>query len=155
MISDESMIREALAVAELASQNGEVPIGAVLVDGEGNILAKAANRTETDHSAVAHAELLAIAEACRLRKSRRLIDCTIYATLEPCPMCAGAIASARINRVVFGAKDPRAGAYGSLIDLSVLPLEAKPRVTGGVLAEECLAPIRRFFQEKRKQTKWK
>ncbi len=155
MISDESMIREALAVAELASQNGEVPIGAVLVDGEGNILAKAANRTETDHSAVAHAELLAIAEACRLRKSRRLTDCTIYATLEPCPMCAGAIASARIPRVVFGAKDPRAGAYGSLLDLSVLPLESKPQVTGGVLAEECLAPIRLFFQEKRKQSKWK
>ena len=147
------MIREALAVAELAGQSGEVPIGAVLVDGEGNILARAGNRTETDRSAVAHAELLVIAQACALRKSRRLTDCTIYATLEPCPMCAGAIASARIKRVVFGAKDPRAGAYGSLIDLSALPLESRPEVTGGVLAEECLEPIRRFFQEKRKQSK--
>ncbi|MBE6530266.1 MAG: nucleoside deaminase [Ruminococcaceae bacterium] len=153
MSIDEIMIREALAVAELAGQNGEVPIGAVLVDGDGNILAKAANRTETDRSAVAHAELLAIAEGCKQRKSRRLLDCTIYTTLEPCPMCAGAIASARIGRVVFGAKDPRAGAYGSLIDLSVLPLESKPQVTSGVLAEECLEPIRRFFQERRKQSK--
>ena len=153
MNRDEEMIREALAIAEIAGKAGEVPIGAVLVDGEGNILARAGNRTETDHSAVAHAELLAIAEACKLRKSRRLLGCTIYATLEPCPMCAGAIASARIERVVFGAKDPRAGAYGSLIDLSALPLEARPQVTGGVLAEECLAPIRSFFQAKRKQSK--
>ncbi len=153
MNTDESMIREALAIAEVAGKNGEVPIGAVLTDGEGNILARAANRTETDHSAVAHAEILAIAEGCKLRKSRRLLDCTIYITLEPCPMCAGAIASARIGRVVFGAKDPRAGAYGSLIDLSALPLESRPQVTGGVLAEECLEPIRRFFQEKRKQSK--
>ena len=147
------MIQKALAIAELASQSGEVPIGAILVDGEGNILAEAANRTETDRSAVAHAELLAIAEGCRQKKSRRLTDCTIYVTLEPCPMCAGAIASARIKRVVFGAKDPRAGAYGSLIDLSALPLESRPDVTGGVLAEECLEPIRRFFQAKRKQSK--
>ena len=153
MNTDEMMIRQALAVAEEAGAAGEVPVGAVLVDGEGNLLAKAANRTETDHSAVAHAELLAIAEACKLRKSRRLLDCTIYTTLEPCPMCAGAIASARISRVVFGAKDPRAGAYGSLIDLSALPLESKPQVTGGVLAEECLEPIRRFFQARRKQSK--
>ncbi len=153
MSRDEEMIRRALAIAEDAGAAGEVPIAAVLTDGEGNILASAANRTETDRSAVAHAELLAIAEACKLRKSRRLLDCTIYTTLEPCPMCAGAIASARIARVVFGAKDPRAGAYGSLIDLSALPLESRPQVTGGVLAEECLEPIRRFFQTKRKQSK--
>ena len=98
---------------------------------------------------MAHAELLAIAEACRKRGSRRLTDCTLYVTLEPCPMCAGAIASARIARVVFGAKDPRAGAYGSLVDLSALPLESRPRVTAGVLADECLAPVRRFFAKKR------
>ena len=152
-MNDESMIRRALAVAEAAGQIGEVPIGAILADREGNILAEAGNRTETDRSAVAHAEILAIAEGCRLRKSRRLTDCTIYVTLEPCPMCAGAIASARIGRVVFGAKDPRAGAYGSLIDLSALPLESRPEVTGGILADECLAPIRSFFQAKRKQPK--
>ncbi len=143
---------EALAVAEAAGKEGEVPIGAILVDEESGMVIKAANRTQADHSAVAHAELLAIAQACQQR-GRRLKSCTLYVTLEPCPMCAGAIASARIPRVVFGAKDPRAGAYGSLIDLSKLPLESRPEVVGGILAEECLAPIRSFFQNKRNQNK--
>lgn len=119
------------------------------MDGAGKLLAQAGNRTETDRSATAHAELIAIAEACRKRGSRRLNDCTLYVTLEPCPMCAGAIASARIKEVVFGAKDPRAGAYGSLIDLSALPLESRPRVVSGILADDCIAPIRAFFAAKR------
>ncbi len=142
-------MRAALKEAETAGSNGEIPIGAVIVDADGNPVAKASNRTQADQSAVAHAELLAIGEACRKRGSRRLTDCTLYVTLEPCPMCAGAIAAARIGRVVFGAKDPRAGAYGSLLDLSALPLESRPKVTSGILAEECLAPIRQFFLEKR------
>lgn len=147
---DKSAMQMALEQALLAERSGEVPIGAVITDANGNIVAMAHNRTETDHSATAHAELLAISEACRKRGSRRLNDCTIYVTLEPCPMCAGAIASARIGRVVFGAKDPRAGAYGSLIDLSSLPLESRPTIVSGIMAEECLAPIRRFFTDIRK-----
>ena len=143
-------MQNALEEALIAEKIGEVPSGAVITDADGNLVATAHNRTETDRSATAHAELLAISEACRKRGSRRLNDCTIYVTLEPCPMCAGAIASARIGRVVFGAKDPRAGAYGSLIDLSALPLESRPTVVSGVLAEECLAPIRRFFTDIRK-----
>ena len=148
--SDEKWLRRALEKATLAEKYREIPVGAVLLDGNGEVLAEAGNRTETDRSALSHAELLAIAEGCRKRGSRRLTDCTLYVTLEPCPMCAGAIASARVGRVVFGAKDPRAGAYGSLIDLSALPLESRPEVTSGVLAEECLEPIRRFFAKMRK-----
>ena len=142
-------MKQALECAEEAGTRGEVPVGALIVDGAGNLLAQAGNRTETDRSATAHAELIAIAEACRKRGSRRLNDCTLYVTLEPCPMCAGAIASARIKEVVFGAKDPRAGAYGSLIDLSALPLESRPHIVSGVLADDCIAPIRAFFAAKR------
>lgn len=144
-MDDVQLMQKALEQAKFAEKYGEIPIGAVITDGDGNVIAEAHNQTENDHSAVAHAELLAIAEACRKKRSRRLNDCTLYVTLEPCPMCAGAVASARIGRVVFGAKDPRAGAYGSLIDLSALPLESRPTVVSGVLAEECLAPIRQFF----------
>lgn len=149
-MDDAQLMRKAMEQAEFAEKYGEIPIGAVITDAFGMVIAAAHNRTETDRSATAHAELLAISEACRKRGSRRLNDCTLYVTLEPCPMCAGAIASARIGRVVFGAKDPRAGAYGSLIDLSGLPLESRPLVTSGILAEECLAPIRRFFMNRRK-----
>lgn len=149
MDNRELLMKRALECAEEAGKRGEVPIGALIVDRAGNLLAQAGNRTETDRSATAHAELIAIAEACRKRGSRRLNDCTLYVTLEPCPMCAGAIASARIGEVVFGAKDPRAGAYGSLIDLSALPLESRPRVVSGVLADDCIAPIRAFFAAKR------
>ncbi|MBQ3639502.1 MAG: nucleoside deaminase [Clostridia bacterium] len=148
-MDDVQFMQKALEQAKFAEKYGEIPIGAVIADADGNVLAEAYNRTETDRSAVAHAELLAIAEACRKKESRRLTDCTLFVTLEPCSMCAGAIASARIGRVVFGAKDPRAGAYGSLIDLSALPLESRPEVTSGVLAEECLSPIRRFFINRR------
>ena len=149
MDNRESLMKQALECAEEAGTRGEVPVGALIVDGAGNLLAQAGNRTETDRSATAHAELIAIAEACRKRGSRRLNDCTLYVTLEPCPMCAGAIASARIKEVVFGAKDPRAGAYGSLIDLSALPLESRPHIVSGVLADDCIAPIRAFFAAKR------
>lgn len=148
-MDDVKWMRAALDLAQDAKARGEVPIGACIVSGDGELLSASGNRTETDRSATAHAELLAIADACRKRGSRRLADCTLYVTLEPCPMCAGAIVSARIARVVFGAGDPRAGAFGSLIDLSALPLESRPELTRGVLAEECLLPIRRFFAARR------
>ena len=142
-------MRNALDEAHLAKQEGEVPVGAVLIDERGQIIASAHNLTETTHSALAHAELLAIAEGCRQKKSRRLFGCTLYVTLEPCPMCAGAIVGARIPKVVIAAKDPRAGAFGSLIDLNRYPLESKPEIFMGSGEEESLELLRSFFEEKR------
>ena len=145
-------MRLALEEAAKAAREGEIPIGAVLTDGNGKPVVATHNLTETRHSATAHAELLAIAEACRQRSAKWLSDCTLYVTLEPCPMCAGAIVATRIPRVVYGAKDPRAGAFGSLVNLAELPLESKPEIVSGVLAEDCLAPIRAFFSQKRNQS---
>lgn len=141
----------ALEEAKKAERLGEVPVGAVIVR-KGEVLAQAHNLRETNRMATAHAELLAVEEACRLLGTRRLSDCTLYVTLEPCPMCAGALVSARIERIVFGARDPRMGACGSLIDLFSYPLEARPEIVGGVLEEDCLAVLRSFFENKRKKT---
>lgn len=149
MAVDERYIRVALEQASLAEQCGEIPVGAVIVDADGNILSETHNLCEMQQLPTAHAELLAIENACKEKGSWRLSDCTLYVTLEPCPMCMGAIIHSRVKRVVFGAFDPRAGACGSLIDLSQYPLESLPTITGGVLGEECLLPIRRFFREKR------
>ena len=96
-----------------------------------------------------HAEIVAIEEACRVRGGWRLPDCTLYVTLEPCPMCAGAIVNARVPRVVFGAYDPRAGAFGSAVDFNTLGLNHRPEITGGVLGEECAAVLREYFRKKR------
>lgn len=148
-MDDRFWMSAALREAQDAKERGEVPVGACIVSDDGRQIASAGNRTETDRSATAHAEILAIADACRSLGSRRLSGCTLYVTLEPCPMCAGAIVSARIPRVVFGAKDPRAGAFGSLIDLSSVPLESRPEIVSGVLADECLEPLRAFFSELR------
>ncbi len=149
MQRDEEYMREALALAVRASQSGEVPVGAVIVR-DGEIIARAHNLRETNRMATSHAELLAIEDACRKTNSKHLRDCTLYVTLEPCPMCAGALAGARIGRVVFGAKDPRAGACGSLLDLFAYPLESRPEVESGVLAEDSLCLLRDFFAKRRK-----
>lgn len=149
MAVDERYMREALEQAYRAEQCGEIPVGAVIVDQDGNVLSKAHNLCEHQQLPTAHAEMLAIEAACKEKGTWRLSDCTLYATLEPCPMCMGAIIHARVKRVVFGAFDPRAGACGSLIDLSEYPLESVPTVTGGVLGEECISPIRRFFRDVR------
>ena len=149
MAVDERYMRAALEEASLAECCGEIPVGALIVDADGKVLSKAHNLCEMQQLPTAHAEILAVEAACKATGTWRLSDCTLYVTLEPCPMCMGAIIHARVKRVVFGAFDPRAGACGSLIDLSQYPLESVPTVTGGVLGEECLSPIRRFFRDTR------
>ena len=125
---------EAIRLARLAEEIDEVPVGALIVR-DGEIIARAYNTRETSKCATHHAEVLAIEEACRVLGGWRLPGVTLYVTMEPCAMCAGAIMNARIPRVVFGAPDLRFGALGSLIDLSEIPLNHKPAVCGGVLGE--------------------
>ena len=139
----------ALDQARLAASLGETPIGAVLV-WEGQVAASAYNRRELDRLATAHAELLAINEASRKLGGWRLHKATLYVTLEPCPMCAGAIINARIKRVVYGASDRKAGCCGSVLDLFREPFNHHPEVTGGVLAEESAALLSSFFKQLRK-----
>ena len=141
----------ALEEADCALEVGEIPVGAVVVDGEGNPLARAHNLCEAHRLPTHHAEILAIEEACQQKGTWRLSDSTVYVNLEPCPMCMGAMIHARVKRVVFGAPDSRAGAGGSLIDFSEYPMESSPEVIGGVLAEECIEPIRKFFKDTRKK----
>jgi tRNA(adenine34) deaminase len=144
-MADETFMRIALDEARLAADEGEVPIGAVVVC-DGAVLARAHNRRENDRDATAHAEILAIREASGRLGRWRLTGCTVYATLEPCPMCAGAMHQARIDRVVYGAPDPKAGAVGSLFDLSNDErLNHRFDVTSCVLEEESAELLRSFF----------
>ena len=147
---DEEYMSAALSEAVMGATIGEVPVGAVIVK-DGEIIAAAHNMRENGGGASAHAEMLAINEACEILGSWRLSGCELYVTLEPCPMCAGAIINSRIDRVVYGAKDPRMGAMGSVIDLNNYPLGHKVKVESGVLAEESLGLLSGFFKEKRKQ----
>ncbi|MBO6054417.1 MAG: tRNA adenosine(34) deaminase TadA [Oscillospiraceae bacterium] len=153
MEDDLYYMRQALALAEEAAQEGEVPVGAVLVWENGEIAGRGRNRREKSRNAAAHAEMEAIQEACRNLGGWRLWKGTLYVTLEPCPMCAGAIINARIPRVVYGARDPKAGSVKSVTELFRLPYNHRPEVTEGVLEEECSAVLRDFFsglREKRK-----
>ncbi len=146
-------MREALAEAERAAAIGEVPIGAVVVRGGegGEIIGRGHNRRETDGDPLAHAELLAIREAARWMGGWRLTECTLYCTLEPCPMCAGALVNSRVERLVYGAADPKAGWCGTLGNLVQDPrLNHRLEVTAGVLAEESAALLRGFFASLRK-----
>ncbi len=145
---DAGWMREALAEAKKAAQLGEIPVGAVIVRDE-QIIARAHNRRELDHNALAHAEVLCIQQACQRLQSWRLTGCELYVTLEPCPMCSGAIINSRLDRVVYGAKDDKAGCAGSVADLFVMPFNHTPVVRSGILAEECAAVLRCFFQELR------
>ena len=139
-------MREAIVLAEEAAAAGEIPVGAVVVDREtGEILGRGRNRREQDHSPTAHAEILAIEEAAKKRGSWRLSGCNLYVTLEPCPMCSGAIINARIDRVIFGAYDEKAGAVCSVQEMFTLPYNHKPRVTGGLLEEPCVRILQDFF----------
>ena len=149
LAQDEKYMRRALRLAEQAAEMGEVPVGAVVVRG-GEVIGAAGNRRECDHRATAHAELLAIEQACATLGSWRLQDCTLYVTLEPCPMCAGAIVNARVGRVVFGCKDARAGAMGSVLNLPSYPLNHRPQCTYGVCEQECRAVLQAFFAARRK-----
>ena len=141
-------MRRALTLAEEAMSDGEVPVGCVIVHGE-EIVGEGRNRRERDRSAVAHAETEAIAAACRRLGGWRLFMCDLYVTLEPCPMCAGAVVNARIPNVYFGAKDPKAGACGSVFDLFSFPLNHRPASFGGLLSEECAGLLQTFFRSLR------
>lgn len=144
------MMQLALAQARLAAALGEVPVGAVVCRG-GEVVAAAHNRREQDKNALAHAELLAIDAACRALGGWRLHECDLYVTLEPCPMCSGAIVNARIRRVVYGARDPKAGCFGSVSDFALLPFNHRPEVVGGLLEQACGGVLRDFFAELRKK----
>ncbi len=144
-------MRAALAEAEVAADAGEVPVGAVVVAG-GEILARGHNRSETDSDPSAHAEIVALRAAAREKGNYRLTGATLYVTLEPCAMCIGALVQARIDRLVFGAYDPKAGAAGSAIDLSDSPsFNHRFEINGGVLAEQCGAVLKTFFESKRER----
>ncbi len=153
MWDDERYMRLALEQASLAARMGEAPIGAVIVR-RGEVIAAAHNTRETEKNALHHAELIAIDRACRALGGWRLPESTLYVTLEPCPMCAGAVINSRVARVVFGAYDPKAGCCGSVCDLFGMPFNHRPMVTGGVLEAECGALLRDFFaslREKRRR----
>ena len=147
--NDEYYMNLAIEQAQKAFDFGEVPVGAIIVKDK-NVIAAGYNRREMDKNALAHAETIAIEEACKALKSWRLPGCTLYVTLEPCAMCAGAILNARIERVVYGAFDAQAGALGSVIDLSKVTLNnLSPRLTTGVLGERCAELLTDFFNRLR------
>lgn len=150
MENDIKFMREALALAKKAAELGEVPVGAVVVNSEGIVIADAYNLRENKKSVIAHAEIIAIEQACRKLGDWRLSGCTLYVTLEPCPMCAGAIVNSRISRVVFGAYDMQAGCCGSVINFNAYPFNHAFEIEGGVLEEECSAILADFFKNKRK-----
>lgn len=142
-------MRQALELAREAAAEGEVPVGAVVVK-DGEVIGTGRNRREVGRNALAHAEIEAIDEACRRLGGWRLFGCELYVTLEPCPMCAGAIINARVDHVIFGATDPKAGSCGSVVNLFALPYNHRPALTGGVLADECGGVLTAFFRSLRK-----
>lgn len=151
-MTDRECMRLALELAAQAAAEGEVPVGAV-VEKDGEIVGVGRNRREVGRHALAHAEIEAIDAACRQLGGWRLSGCTLYVTLEPCPMCAGAIINARVDRVVYAAEDPKAGSCGSLIDLFALPYNHRPVVERGLMEEESTALLREFFRGLREKRK--
>ena len=149
-MNDFELMGLALAEAEQAAAEGEVPIGAVLVFA-GEVIAQAHNRRETDHDATAHAEMLVIREACRKLRRWRLTGATLYVTIEPCPMCAGALVMSRVDRLVYGSPDFRAGAVESIFNVVQHPsLNHRLAVTAGVRQDECAAAMQAFFRDRRR-----
>ena len=140
----------ALTLAFKAAEKGEVPVGAVIVK-NGEIIAEGRNRREEKQNALSHAEIEAINTACKKLKSWRLDGCELYVTLEPCPMCTGAIINARIKTVIFGAYDSKAGSMDSVINLCDYPYNHKPEIYGGICEDECIAVMQRFFKGLRKE----
>ncbi|WP_085832645.1 tRNA adenosine(34) deaminase TadA [Clostridium merdae] len=145
---DEKMMHLALELAQIAAQEGEVPVGAVVAKGN-EIIAVGRNRREQQKNALCHAEIEAINAACQALGGWRLWECDLYVTLEPCPMCTGAIINSRIARVVYGASDAKAGSCGSVVNLFELPYNHQPELVSGVLQEECGAVLTQFFQSLR------
>ena len=147
--TDMDFMRLAFAEARKAAEEEETPIGAVVVK-DGKVIAAAHNKREAWRDIAAHAELIAVREAEKLLGDWRLSGCTVYITLEPCPMCAGALLAARVSRVVYGAKDPVAGAFGTVLNLPRYPLGSAPAVTAGGMEEECRTLLQDFFRTRRK-----
>ena len=144
MIKKEFMQR-AIELSKKAAELGEVPVGAVIVK-EDKIIAEGYNKREARKNALSHAETEAINSACEALSSWRLDGCEMYVTLEPCPMCAGAIMASRLDRVVYGAYDEKGGAMGSVCDLCEMPFMTKPQVVGGFMQEECVSALKDFFE---------
>ena len=148
-IDHESYMRMALEAARRAGEAGEVPVGAVLVR-HGRVVSSRGNERELRHDPTAHAEMLALRDAAALLGGWRVLDATLYVTLEPCPMCAGALVQARVSHLVYGAADPKAGAAGTVLDLAADPLlNHTVDVTGGILADEAATLLQRFFEARR------
>ena len=145
-MTPEAYMTRALELAQRALDTGDVPVGCVVADRDGSIIGEGWNRREANGDALAHAEVEAIRRACARRGGWNLHGCSLYVTLEPCPMCAGAIINARIDRVYYGAKEEKAGCCGSVLNLFMEDFNHRPRVYGGILKEPCATLLRRFFE---------
>ena len=145
-------MKRAVALAELSALEGEVPVGAVVVK-DNKIVGEGRNRREFGKNALYHAELEAIDNACKRLGGWRLWQCDLYVTLEPCPMCAGAIINSRIKTVYYGAKDLKAGSFGSVVNFNDIPYNHKPEIVDGIMDEECAALLKNFFKSLRKKKK--
>lgn len=150
-MTDEEYMLHAISLAKTSAEEGEVPVGAVIVKNN-EIVSEGRNRREKGKNALYHAEIEAIDAACKALGGWRLPGCTLYVTLEPCPMCAGAIINSRIDRVVFGAYDKKAGSAGSVTDLFSFPYNWKPQISGGCREEDCAALLSEFFKKLRAKT---
>ena len=149
-MTHEDYMRQAIALARACILDGDVPVGCIVVSPGGEIVGRGRNRREADHRATAHAEIEAIEEACTALGCWRLEGCTLYVTLEPCPMCAGAIINSRISAVRYGAKEDKSGCCGSVLNLFEERFNHRPRVYGGLLEAECRGLLEEFFQDLRK-----
>lgn len=153
-MTDEAYMQIALELARQAYEINEVPVGAIVVKkSTGKIIGKGYNRREIDKNPLAHAEIAAIKQAAETLGGWRLLDCDIYVTLEPCPMCCGAIINSRIERVIFGAFDSKSGSVESIIDMFDLPFNHKPKIVSGIMQKECSEILSDFFTELRKRLK--
>lgn len=154
MAEHEHFMKKALVCAKNAAKYGETPVGCVIVK-DGVIISRGRNKRENGKNALYHAEIEAINKACKKLGGWRLHQCDLYVTLEPCPMCAGAIINARIKNVYYGAKDLKAGSFGSITDLSLLPYNHSPAIHGGIMEKECAKVLSDFFKELRVKNKSK
>ena len=148
-MDQEYYMRQALALAAQAAAAGEVPVGCIIVDAAGNVVGRGHNRREETRCVAGHAEMEALEQACRARGDWRLDDCTAYVTLEPCPMCAGAMINARLGTLVYGAREPQFGSAASILNLFEEAYPGRTAIFGGVLAEESAALLKEFFEKKR------
>lgn len=153
-MSANKFMKMAIGRAKTAAKHGEAPVGAVIVK-DGRVISGGRNRRESGKNALYHAEISAINSACKKLGGWRLVGCDMYVTLEPCPMCAGAIINSRIENVYFGAYDGKAGSFGSLVDFNSLGYNHKPNIHGGIMMEECSALLSDFFKDIRKGKKKK